>query len=556
MKGFSHALVCGIALGVLAGCGSSTAPAPVPAAKPDPKGELGRIVERYWDEHLNLEDVISPQLLADSLNIERRYLAELEALPGDSLDAESRLTYDIFKRRRELAIEGFTYPSELLPINPFGGMVLRFAAQAANFSQRPGTAADYQNWPKRIDEYVRWTQQAMTNLRDGTRRGYTMPRVLVQRMLPILERLGADDADNVLRAPLRSMPENIKDPERTRLTKAISDATLQKLLPANRALHSFLEKEYLPRARTSIAWSALPLGSLWYAYYVKRATSTSLSPGEIHRLGMAQVERLGAAPAPMPRAPLAANELLDAYRQLKVQVTAAVPQLFSEDPKTDFDIRGTDWTHEPGTPLSYQPAGPTASSPPVLYVDIGRGGTPAVVIASFLEQAIPGRHYQITLQQERADLPRFRRFGAEPAFTDGWGRYAASQGEALGLYPDEAAKSDAAAEELRCAVGSVVDTGLHAEGWTRAQAVDYLGSHLGLTEPDAQLLIDWYAANPADALACMMGELKIRELRSRAQQSLGGHFDVREFHSEILKGGAMPLDILEAKMKTWMNASK
>jgi uncharacterized protein (DUF885 family) len=555
MKGFSHASLCGLALVVLAGCGSSTAPNPVPPAKPEPKAELGRIVEKYWDEHSGLEDVISPQLLADSLNIERRYLAEIEALPRDTLDADSRLTYDIFKRRRELAIEGFTYPAELLPINPFGGTVLGFAAQAANLSARPGSAADYENWPRRIDEYVRWTQQAVTNMRDGMRRGYTVPRVLVQRMLPILERLGSDDADNVLRAPLRSMPETIKGAERTRLTKAIGDATAQKLLPANRALHTFLEREYLPRARTSIAWSGLPLGSLWYAYYVRRSTGTSLSPEEIHRIGMAQVERLGTAHAPLPRPPRAAAELLDAYKQLAVQVAAAMPQLFSEEPKTDFDIRGTDWTHEPGAPLSYQPAGPTGTSPAVLYVDIGRDGTPAVVIASFLDQAIPGRHYQIS-QQQRADLPRFRRFGAEPAFTDGWGRYAASLGEALGLYPDETAKADAAAEELRCAVGSVVDTGLHALGWSRAQALDYLGSHLELTGPNAEMLIDWYAANPANALACLMGELKIRELKARAQQSMGGHFDVREFHSEILKDGAMPLDILEAKMKIWMNASK
>jgi uncharacterized protein (DUF885 family) len=466
------------------------------------------------------------------------------------------LTYDIFKRRRELAIEGFTYPSELLPINPFGGTVLRFAAQAANLSARPGTVADYENWPKRIDEYVHWTQQAVTNMRDGMRRGYTVPRVLVQRMLPILERLGSDDADNVLRAPLRSMPETIKGAERMRLTKAIGDATAQKLLPANRALHTFLEQEYLPRARTSIAWSGLPLGSRWYAYYVRRATSTSLPPEEIQRIGMAQVERLGAAVhAPTTRLPLAAAELLDAYKQLAVQVAAAMPQLFSEEQIAEFDIRGIDWTHEPGAPLSYQPAAPTGTSPAVLYVDIGRGGTPAVVIASFLDQAIPGHHYQITLQQH-ADLPRFRRFGAEPAFTDGWGLYAASLGDALGLYADETSKADAVAEEMRCAVGSVVDTGLHALGWSRAQALEYLGSHLGLTGPSAEMLIDWYAANPANALACLTGELKLRELRARAQQSMGGRFDAREFHSEILKDGAMPLDILEAKMKAWMNASK
>ncbi len=254
----------GLALWALAGCGASTAPTPVPAAKPAPKDQLGRIVERYWDEHPNLEDAISPQLLADALNIERRYLAELLDVPRDPLDANSRLTYDIFKRQRELAIEGFTFPAELLPINPFGGMVQNFAAQAADFNAHPTSAADYRDWLKRIDEYVRWTQQATANMREGTRRGYTSSRVLVERMLPILERLGADDANNVLYTPLHSMPENIQDPERTRLTKAISDATARKLLPANRALHAYLQQEYLPRARTGVAWSELPLGTRWY----------------------------------------------------------------------------------------------------------------------------------------------------------------------------------------------------------------------------------------------------------------------------------------------------
>jgi uncharacterized protein (DUF885 family) len=556
MRGFSHAVMYGLALWALAGCGASTAPTPVPAAKPAPKDQLARIVEGYWDEHVGVEDVISPQLLADSLNIERRYLAELQDVPREPLDAASRLTYDIFKRQREVTIEGFTFPSELLPINPFGGMVPRFAAQAADLSAHPKGAADYQEWLKRIDEYVQWTQQAIVNMREGTRRGYTAPRSLVERTLPILERLGADESGNVFYAPLRSMPESIRDPERARLTKAISSATSQKLLPANRALHAFLKQEYLPRARTGIAWSELPLGGRWYAYLVKRATSTSLSPDEIHRIGAAQVERMAPrSPTPHP-APLAANELVSAYQELAVRVRAAMPDLFSENPKTEFDIRGADWPHEPATALAYQRAGPAGKPPAVLYVEIGRGGTPAVVIASFLDQAIPGRHYQIALQQERVDLPRFRRFGAEPAFTDGWGRYAASQGEALGLYADEAAKSDAAADELRCAVGSVVDTGLHAQGWTRVQALDYLRERLGLDDLVAQSLIDWYAANPADALACMMGELKIRELRARAQQLLGGRFDVREFHTEILKDGAMPLDILEAKMKVWMGASK
>ncbi len=192
----------------------------------------------------------------------------------------------------------------------------------------------------------------------------------------------------------------------------------------------------------------------------------------------------------------------------------------------------------------------------MLYVDTVRGGERAVIVPGFLRQAVPGHHYQIALQQGRAELPRFRRFGLEPAFVEGWGMYAASLGEAMGLYPDDAAKSDFAAAERRCAVGAVVDTGLHAKGWTRTQALDYLRAHLPIDDVDAQALIDWYAANPADALACMMGKREFIALRARAQQLLGGRFDVRQFHSEILRNGAMPLDILEARMKIWMDAAK
>ena len=188
-------------------------------------------------------------------------------------------------------------------------------------------------------------------------------------------------------------------------------------------------------------------------------------------------------------------------------------------------------------------------------MNTGRGPKTTLSIAAFLQRGLPGEHFQIALQQEQADLPRFRRFGSEPAFTEGWGLYAASLGDTLGLYGDESAKLDAAATMRRCAVGLVVDTGLHAKGWTRAQAFDYLRTHLGVDDVDAQSLIDGYAASPAEALACA-GAMKFRALRARAEQTLGGRFDLREFHSQVLQGGAMPLDILEAKMKSWMDASK
>jgi uncharacterized protein (DUF885 family) len=542
----------------LAGCGAPAGPAAAPDLQaPPPNDQLGRLVEQYWDEHLAGDNAISPQILADSLSIERRYLAEVLNVPREGLDAASRLTYDIFKRQRELNIEGFVFPAELLPINPFGGTPQQFAAQASSLAQHPpASAADYENWLRRIDEYVRWTQQATVNMREGIRRGYTSPRVLIERMLPILERLGADDPTNVFYAPLRAMPETVKEPARSSLTKAISSAISEKLLPANRALHDFLRQEYLPRARTGIALSDLPLGSQWYAYRVKRATGAALPPDEIGRIGAVEVERIGALQQPHDAPPLAGAELLSAYKDLDAQVRAAIPSLFSDIPKEDVDIRGAEWLPEPAAALYYQRAGGTGLDPAVLYVNTGKAALRRVSIAGFLQQGWPGHHFQIALQQERTDLPRFRRFGADAAFTAGWGLYAASLGEALGLYADESSKLDAAAAEMRCAVALVVDPGLHAKGWTRAKALEYVRAHLEIDDPDAQALIDSYVANPGDALACMMGGLKFRALRARAQQLRGGRFDVREFHAEILRDGAMPMDIFETKMKAWTEASK
>lgn len=553
MTGFSSKAACGIALFALAGCGAPSAPAPAaPAKTPPPAAELNRIVERYWDDAKPTEAVISPQLLADSLNVERRYLAELLGVSRDTLDAPSRLTYDIFRRGREISIEAFTFPDELLPINPFGGMTQQIAAQATELAQHPeAKALEYQNWLKRIDDYVRWTQQATANMREGIRRGYTSPRSVVERMLPILERVGVDDSANLFYAPLRSMPGSIKDPERARLTRDLTSAIAGKLLPAARALHDFLQKEYLPRARAGVALSELPLGREWYAFLVKRATSSALSPDEVNRIGAAEVESLGTAP-PRETPPPAANGLVNAYQELEVQVQAALPAAFSEIPKSDLRIQGAEWVPRPAASLYY------ASGPPgvgILLVNTGRGATTAVSIAGFLQLGLPGEHFQIALQRERADLPRFRRFGSEAAFTEGWGLYAASLGDTLGLYGEESAKLDAAATMRRCAVDLVVDTGLHAKGWTRGQAFDYLRTHLGVDDVDAQSLIDGYAASPAAALACV-GAMKFRALRVLAQQRLGGRFDLREFHSQILQDGAMPLDILEAKMKGWMDASK
>jgi uncharacterized protein (DUF885 family) len=565
MTGFSAAISLGLAFLALAACGAAPTPTPSEAASAvAPHDRLSRIVDRYWDEQVSPGYPSSPQFMADSLAVERRFLAEILAVPRDRLDPAGTLTYDIFRRQRELNIEGYTYPDELLPVNPFEGMPLQFARSAADAGQQPLTAAkDYENWLLRIDAYVRWTQQAIANMREGMRRGYTSPRVLMARMLPLLQGFGEDTPANVFYMPLRTMPETLQEPERTRLSASLTRAVKDQLLPAYRQLHDFIQSEYLPRARASVALSALPLGPSWYAYRVRRATGTGLTPNEIHSFGLAEVERIRARMLFLPAgAPLAGagsgatGGLLNAYRELKRQTLAAMPTLFSAVPRADFEILAVGPLSE-ATLLAYQRAAPDGGTPAVLYVNTAHlDGSATPQIASFLREAIPGRHYQSALQQERADLPKFRRFGSDPAFVEGWALYAASLGEELGLYRDDEAKRGALLDQLKCAAALVVDTGLHAKGWTRAQAVDYLRAQVAADDADLGRVADRFVALPGDALACKLGEVKIRALLTRAQQVLAGRFDIREFHTEILKDGAMPLDILEAKMKLWMEARR
>jgi uncharacterized protein (DUF885 family) len=555
MSRFSHLWCLSLTVLALGACGKPPLP-PAPASTAVvPQEQVSRLLERYWDEHIPVEDVIDTQTLADALNVERRFLAQIAGVPRERLDAAARLNLDIFERRRETLIEGLTYPGELMPLNPFGGPLVRLALETEEIAQHPlAAAADYDQWLRRVDACDKWSRQAIANMRDGMRRGYTSPRSVAARMLPLLEQLGLDSSANVFYTPLRSMPDSIAAGERARLSKALNDAVSVKLLPAIRALHDFVARDYLQRTRQSLAMSDLPLGPAWYAYRVRRIAGPENSPAELHRVGLAQVEKLkarnqqaeaGAAPS---MTTLTVGDLLNAYQQLGVQAAMHLDTVLATPPEVPLDILATDLSREPASPLFYVHAGSGTRSA-VLYVDT-REPSPKPAVASFLQHAIPGMHLQSVVQQA-ADLPRYRRFNVEPAFAAGWGLYAASLGEEMGLYADPDIKAQFAALQMRCAVALVVDTGLNAMGWTLAQALEYLHAQLNIDDNQALAFLDGFAAMPAEALACGAGELKIQALRSRSQQALGSRFDVREFHMQILKDGAMPLDILDAKIKGW-----
>jgi uncharacterized protein (DUF885 family) len=579
------------------GASISGAPGAAAPAVASPRELLSRVVERYWEENAAAgpwnswggaemrygeapADTLAPQALADSLAREHRYLDELSGMARAPLDANGRLTYDIFRRERELTIESFTFPSELLPVNAYDSVPLRFASMAAAAERQAlMSQRDFEVWRSRALAYQRWTDQAIDNLREGARRGYTLPLAVVSRTLPLLAALAADTPDGVFRQALRAAPGTSDDAERVRLGGAIVDVVREKILPCYGRLHDFMQREYLPRARTSVGLSALPLGPAWYGYLAKRATDGVQTPAELHAQGVAEVERLRARlQSALAEAGFAGNaqgfldglrndphasyrtadELLNAYQDLKTQVAGAAPTLFSVAPHADFEIRSVENFRAATAPaLSYRPSLASGRNPAVLYVDTADlEARPAILLSSrYLREAVPGHHYQLALQQERADLPRFRRFGGAPAFIAGWGLYAATLGEELGVYRQPEGKFGALLQQLECAAGVVIDTGIHAQNWSRAQALDYLHAQLPLDEPAAANRVDRVLALPGEALSCMAGLAKLQGLRARVQQTLGARFDVQAFHAELLRNGAVPLDLLDGDMKHWAEVS-
>jgi uncharacterized protein (DUF885 family) len=489
------------------------------------------------------------------------------------------LTYDIFRQERATAIEGFTYPHELLPVGPYDTMPQRFALMASAAERVAlSSAADYDNWRLRATSFVRWTNQAIANMRDGMRRGYTLPRVLVEKTLPQLAALGEDAPPNVFFQSMHTTSGTSGDPGQTRLADAMTSFIKEAILPSYRRLHDFLQNEYLPRARVTVGLSALPLGDAWYGHLVKRATGGTSTPAQLHALGLAEIERLHQrVQALLVEVPFPGNaqgffervhsdprlsyktgqELLRAYQDMKVQVGTSAPALFGSFPRAEFAIRSVEAFRATVAPaVSYRPRAPNGMIPATLYVDTAAldARSAALVPSQFLREAVPGHHYQLELQRERADLPRFRRFGGAPAFIEGWGLYAGTLGDELGLYRDPEVKFGALLAQMNCAAGLVIDTGLHALGWTRQQAIEYLHAQLPIEDAAADDAVDRALSRPAEALACTVGFLKIQGLRTLAQQTLGARFDLRGFHTEAIKDGAVPLEALEAKIKSWMEA--
>ncbi len=564
------------------------------AAAPGDVAQLERLAERYIERTFELNPLMATRAgearFADKFvnNLTAEFLARDKALQVETLHAlekfdatrlraSDRLTYDVLKYRATMRLEESQYDFHLTPFNQFYSLPLTLVQFASTEGAQPfRTVADYDAFLKRMDGFPGWVDAAIGNMREGIAKQVVQPRVLMRRVLVQLRtQIGSDPEKSGFYKPVLKFPAGFSEADRTRLTGAYRAMVADNAVPAVTRLHDFIEKEYLPKCRDSSGLGATPNGAEKYAFRARESTTTNMTPEEIHRIGLREVTRIRgemdrvrlqvgfkgdlkaflASITTDPRhAPFKTEaEVIEAYRAIQRRVEPRLDKLFSRKPRAALEIRPEPEITRATAAAHYNVGAPDGSRPGVFYAPVRDATTYTnpKMTSLFLHEGLPGHHFESSLAQESA-LPRFRRMTRFNAYGEGWGLYAESLGSEMGVYDDPYQFLGRLLAEMHRAIRLVVDTGMHAKGWTREQAIAYSLENEGGREADVVQEIERYMAIPGQALAYKIGELKIMELRRLAEQKLGARFDVRAFHEELLKDGNLPLAVLEEKMKRWI----
>ncbi len=577
----------------------TSAAAPTPEARAEAQRAATQLFADYWEAQLRLNplratqvgdaryndqlpDLFSADYRAEVSASNRQWLARAQALDADALEDDAALSLRILVRGLEREIEGERFPGWMQPLNQFSSFPNQLAQLGSGTGAQPfATAADYAAWRARGARVPVLVDSMIANMREGIAAGVVQPKVLMERVLPQLDALIHDaPEDTLFWRPVATMPEAIGGEDRARIEAEYRGMIADELMPAFRRLREFVATEYLPACRDTHGLADLPDGEAWYAFNAARSTTTAMTPEEIHQVGLAEVARIhgemrgvmaqvgfaGDLPAFFaymttdPRFEFASEQaLLDAYNAFGEALEPAITAQFTLLPRAGFEIRPVEaYRAASAAGGSYQRPSEDGTRPGIFYVntyDLPSRKTWDVA-SLYLHEAKPGHHFQLALQQELTGLPMFRRFGGEIAFSEGWGLYAESLGDALGAYADPHQKFGALQAELWRAIRLVVDTGLHAKGWTREQVIDYMLANSATTMTEARAEAERYMAIPGQALAYKVGQLRITALRAQAEQALGDRFDAAAFHAEVLRDGSVPLDVLEAKIARWIDATR
>ncbi|MCB0637272.1 MAG: DUF885 domain-containing protein [Lewinella sp.] len=508
----------------------------------------------------------------------QQYKDQLQAVDRSSLSATQQMSYDILMWECNINLETMAFPAQFLPVNQFSAPHLVVGQLASGQSIQPfQTVEDYDNWLKRVDGFIAWCDTAMVYMRQGMEQGYTLPAALTLKTIPQMASFTVEPVEeNLFYQPVNNMIADFPAEEKARISADYRTMVSEQIIPTFRRFESFMQDEYLPSSRASSGIDSVPGGADYYNTLIKMYTTTDLTADEIHELGLREVARLEAEmekvkaqvgfegslleffdhvrerPELMPYDD--PQQVIDHFNAIHERMKPQLARLFDLVPKTEFEVRRTEAFREASASAEYNQGSQDGSRPGIFYVPIPNVAEYNIFADEdlFLHEAIPGHHYQISLQQEDEKLPAFRRSLWYSAYGEGWALYCESLGSELGLYTDPYQYFGMLSAEMHRAIRLVVDTGIHAKGWTREQAIQYSLEHEA--EPEASIIaeIERYMAIPGQALSYKIGQLKILELRARAEAAMGDDFDIRTFHRLVLEDGCLPLALLEKKIDNWI----
>jgi uncharacterized protein (DUF885 family) len=524
-----------------------------------------------------LNNDISQAFIAKEDSFRLGYYTELLKINRGALNENDRISFDILKKDLEMEDEAKKFKFELTPIQQFWGTSLSFMQYGSGESDQPfKTVKDYENFLGRINDFTIWADTAIANMRIGMAKGYVLPKSLVKKVIPQMTVHNVTDpTKSLFYGPINKIPSTFSVAEKASLTAIYTKAINEKITPTFKKLADFFQNEYLPKARTSSGIDGLPDGKEQYKYWVKYYTTTNKTPEEIHELGLQEVARIRGEMEKIKnqvgykgdlksffkyvtsdpkfctfKTP---EDVLNRFRSIQKTIDPTLKKLFKNVPKSKFEIRQTEKFRENSASAEYMLGTLDGSRPGIFYTPILDAKTffyPGME-SLFLHEAIPGHHYQCSLQMENKDLPDFRRYFGNSAYAEGWALYCESLGKELGLYTDPYMYFGALGDEIHRAIRLVVDTGIHSKGWSREKAIQYSLDNEPTSLQAAEAEIERYMAIPGQALSYKIGAIKIRELRTKYEKQMGEKFDIAKFHDKILAFGNLSLDILENVMDDW-----
>jgi uncharacterized protein (DUF885 family) len=584
---------------VTAQAAAAQAPATTqPAVSSEAGKRLNSLADEYYDALARFDPVsagesgdnrfydqigmsIAPAERAKQFALYKGYVKRLHEIHRDQLSQRDQTSYDILDYELNTALRFEPFPEHLLPVNQMDSLPVTLANYSSGEGAQPlVTVKDYKAYLNRLQQLGPWIDQAIANMREGMKVGVVEPQALMKSALPQFKQLVSSKPEaNIYYTPVKHFPAKFSDADKRNLTEGYRSTIDKTLNPALARLATFIEKEYLPQCRTSTGWNALPKGKEWYLARVASQTTTKLTPEQIHQIGLREVARIQGEYArigpkmgyngPANGLPTWVSEqtkyrpfktdkeVIDVYRKLDAQLRQKLPALFSLRPKTPLDLRLEPELSRATASDHYTPPAVDGTRPGVFWSvvnDPAQYGSTGMVTL-FLHEGQPGHHFHIALMQE-LNLPNFRKFGGNNAFTEGWALYAETLGSEMGLYNKPEDWFGHLNDEMLRAVRLVVDTGMHAKGWTREQSIKYMRETLGYPESIARSETERYMAWPGQALGYKIGSLKIMDLRQRAEKAMGTKFSLPKFHEVVLNEGTLPLSLLEAKVDRWIAANK